>query len=431
MWSQVIDLCPRHFPLCLFVDHTRTYASLITPPGEGGIGIIALWGPAAVDILSESFVGSSRSAEQLPAGALAHGVIRKDGRTLDEIILARLRPPHPGLAGPYFEVNCHGGVMAVRGVLRRLEQAGARVVEPDELQRAEAGPPLSRGAICAAARRELLRAPTRLSVLMLLHQARGALSREIDRVSGLLERGESGAALRRLEALLAAAPLGRALVHPPRGALLGPPNAGKSTLFNALLEEERVVVHHQPGTTRDVVTETVSIRGVPFELMDAAGIAPPRDGVEEHAVRRARDLARRCDVALVLFDARTRKLPDSLPQINPKARRIAVANKVDLLPEEGGGRLLACDGTDLVRVSALRAQNLDGLERALVRPYREHIPSCRQGGPVPFNEETVEALEAVRAELADGSASGPARLLRELRAERTIDDGEPDADGPS
>mgnify|MGYP006287824445 FL=1 len=391
------------------------YVAVITPPGEGGIGIIALWGPGAVRVLAENFAGSSRDAAQLDPGAMGHGSIRRDGQTLDEVILARLGPPHEKVEAPYFEVNCHGGAMAVRAVLGRLEEAGARVVDPTEVQKPATGPPLSRDRISAAAGRELLHAPTRLSLIMLLHQKDGALSRALDDISKLLDSGEKAEALDRLDALLAIAPLGRALVDPPQVALLGPPNAGKSTLFNALLEQERVIVHHEPGTTRDVVRETVSIRGVPFELMDAAGIAPPRDGVEEHAVNRARRLAGRCDVALIVFDARAGHIPDGLPSINPEARRLAAANKMDLVSPDEAERLSPPEADEFVHVSALHGRNLEQLEEALLAPYAEFTQQCREGAPVPFDKEAVRALETVREELANGSAPVAVALLRELR----------------
>ncbi|KPK61807.1 MAG: hypothetical protein AMK73_07655, partial [Planctomycetes bacterium SM23_32] len=273
----------------------------MTPPGEGGIGIIALAGAGAARLLDRVFVGTRRGASELPLGAIAHGTVRRQAEVVDEVIVARLQAE----AEPRFEVNCHGGIVAVRAVLRCLEEAGARVVDPSQfMPRARGGGPLSPSGVRERALAALPHALTRLGAAMLLHQAGGALGDEVGRVCHLLDAGRPEEAAARLDAALEMAPLGRALLNPPKVALLGPPNVGKSTLLNALLHEERVIVHHEPGTTRDVVAETVSLGGVPFELMDSAGIRATDDDLERMAVDRAADLAARCDVALVLFDAR-------------------------------------------------------------------------------------------------------------------------------
>jgi len=370
------------------MNAATTYTCRITPLGEGGIGIVALWGPGAAALLERFFAGSGgRSASELRPGQLAHGHVRRDGRTLDEVILARIASPFPGLPEPYFEVNSHGGVAAVRAVQTCFEEAGAEPIQWEKLFEDPAGGALSPAGIRMSARRELPRAPTRLAATMLLHQEAGALARELARIENLSRSGASGRAREALDALLSTWPLGRALLNPPRVALLGPPNAGKSTLFNALLDEERVIVHHEPGTTRDVIVETVSIRGVPFDLMDAAGIRRPEDEVEREAVRRARALAGKCEVALVVFDVRE-GFPADLGALPRGIRIIPVANKIDLL---SGPR--ASDGEPgTVRISARERTNLTELEDALLEPYRDIVGPCRRGGPVVFSEDMRVAL---------------------------------------
>ncbi len=357
-------------------SHTR--ACLLTPPGEGGIGIIALAGPGSARVLDAVFAGTRRRASALAQGAVAHGTIRRGGAVVDEVIVARV--------GDAFEVNCHGGVAAVRAVLACLEEAGAQLVTAAEFAGPTSGDPLSPEGIRARALALLPGAPTRLAAAMLLHQADGVLARELDAIAAC----DGVEAARRLDALLRTAPLGRALLQPPRVALLGPPNAGKSTLLNALLEEERVIVHPEPGTTRDVVRETVSVRGVPFEVMDAAGIRAAEDEVERLAVERAAALAGACEVALLVYDAREdpeRALAE-VPPPGPDARVILVANKSDLLvgPARGGG----------VLISAKRRQGLDALEAELLAPYADLIEPAGAGAAVVFDEEIEAALRAHR-----------------------------------
>ncbi len=365
-------------------------AILLTSPGEGGIGIIALRGPGAMRVLGRVFGGTRRAAAELEPGMMAHGTIRRDGRVLDEVILARVEPDAPAPPGPWYEVNCHGGVMAVRAVLDRLIEAGARRADLAP----PAGPPLSREGIRRRALAALPHAPTRLTVLMLLHQARGALADEAERIAGLLEHDQAAEAVRRLDALLETAPLGRALLEAPRVALIGPPNAGKSTLFNALFEQERVIVHEEPGTTRDIVSEVVSVRGVPFRIMDAAGIGETADEVERLAVERARALARQCEVALAVFDVRRGADAGLIPPMRPEARLITVLNKTDLL--EGPPPDSPAAGGPVVRISARERTNLADLEDALLAPYAALLPRCREGGPIVFSGEIEDALRRLR-----------------------------------
>ncbi|MFO8008416.1 MAG: GTPase, partial [Candidatus Brocadiia bacterium] len=357
------------------------------PLGEGGIGIIAVWGSGATSVLGNLFRGTKVGATELPPGRIAHGTVRRGEQVLDEVLLARTEPPHEGVEPPCFELNCHGGVAAVRAVMRRLEEAGARRTAwpgpaPGGL------PALSEEGIRARAMAALPRAQTRLGAAMLLHQAGGALHAETERIASLQENNRTKEARKRLRALLGTVPLGRALLEPPRVALLGPPNAGKSTLFNALLEQERVIVHHEPGTTRDVVRETVSVRGVPFELMDAAGIGEAADDLEAEAMRRARALAAECDMALVVFDARNGP-PAAILREVASVRRVLVANKADLLDGTPAG--VADD--QAVVLSALEGTGLDELEEALLAPYAAALPACRAGDAVVFGDELRDALQ--------------------------------------
>lgn len=402
-------------------------ASVITAPGEGGIGIIALTGPEAAQLLDKVFVGTKRRASRIPPGSIAHGTIRRGEAVLDEVIVAHLAPEGRPTAEPYFEVNCHGGVAAVQAVLGCLKEAGAQVLPWRQFT--DGGPPpgspLSQVAIKVRAIALVPRAPTRLAAAMLLHQADGALSREVQAIGDLLTVGAAQDASARLDDLLRTARLGRALLRPPKVALLGPPNVGKSTLLNTLLEEERVIVHHEPGTTRDVVAETVSLRGVPFELLDSAGIRATQDDMERCAVRRAADLGATCDVALLIFDAREgiRRSWSSMPAISQDAETILVGNKIDLLAGRppAPARSARLTGSPVIYISARDKTNIDQLESALLRPYEDLIEHCRGGGAVLFDTETEEAVRQVRDHLATDGPERALGALRPLCAERPVD----------
>ncbi|MDP6440012.1 MAG: GTP-binding protein, partial [Candidatus Brocadiia bacterium] len=400
-------------------------AAIITPPGEGGIGIIALAGPAAAEVLGAVFAGTHRGAAEIAPGSIAHGRVVRGGATLDEVIVARLGEPCAAGDEAVFEINCHGGVQAVQAVLRCLGEAGAAVVRAEGLQGGPADTcrPLSRGAVRAAALSLLPRAQTRLGARMLLGQAGGALSGELSGVSEDLAAGPGAApgAEECLAAVLATAPLARALLEPPRVLLAGPPNVGKSTLMNALLRRERVIVHHRPGTTRDAVREVVSVRGLPLEIIDTAGIRAAAGEVEREAVRRAAALLQTCDVALVLFDARSGPgwAAEHEQELRGVPRLVLVGNKIDLLREEpavarrpDSPRLPAEFGdVPEVFIAASEGRGIERVESVLLAPYEGAMRAVERGAPAAFTAGIAAALERVRSALREG---GPARALEEL-----------------
>jgi len=394
-----------------------TWASVITPPGEGGIGIVALGGPDAAAALARFFRPTHGRTDDLPVGGIAYGHIVRDGQTVDEVIVTCL----DGAASPagelFYEVNCHGGPVAVQTVLDCFRSAGAEVVPWQEIGggAAAGAPVLSPGAIRTAALALLPRAETRLAARMLLHQASGALARALEELRRRIEAGEQCAEV--LRALLATAPLGRALLRPPSVLLAGPPNAGKSTLLNALLRRERVIVHPHPGTTRDVVRETVSLGGVPFELMDSAGLRSGGDEVERLAIQKTTEMLGRSDVVLFVYDARrpaARELAE-IPAIAPAGRWILVANKIDLLaalPEADPVPDAFLDAPRLF-VSAREGRGIEQVESALLAPYRDQLEPCAAGAPMVFTPEMAAALRQVEDALSGGD---PKRALGELNA---------------
>jgi tRNA modification GTPase len=383
--------------------------------------MVVLTGPGAAQILDSVFVGTRRKAAQIPSGSIAHGRMVRDGATVDEVVVAYFDGPSSPTGEPFFEVNCHGGIVAVQSVLACLRQAGARVVPWQSLSLGHrpASGILSATSLRAAALARLPRAQTRLAARMLLHQAKGALSSALDAVRCDLLAARAGTsaavpspamahALDALHSLLAMAPLGMALLDPAKVLIAGPPNVGKSSLLNALLHRERVIVHPHPGTTRDVVREVICIAGVPFELIDSAGMRQGADDQEQLAVRKAADLFAGCDVLLLVYDVRE-PLAEALKQMPPLqtcARTIMIGNKIDLWAQPHGRAAH-------IFISARQARNLDQVEAALLAPYRDLIPACEAGGPVIFTHEVQATVERVAARLEE---DGPEEGLRELEA---------------
>jgi len=397
--------------------HVR--AAIITAHGEGGIGIIALTGPGAGALLDRFFGGTRRKASEMAAGSLAHGCIKRQGKVLDEVILARLGPAPSPTGRLYYEVNCHGGVMAVRSVLKCFQDAGAEVVSPGELTGAALAEKASFAELTRLRALERLpRARTRLAAGMLLHQASGALDRKAHEIAGFLSANRP-LAMQELESLLETAEFAQALLEGVKVAIVGPPNVGKSTLLNTLLRRERVLVHEEAGTTRDIVSEPVAIEGVPFELMDCAGIHTPADEIEADAVARARALASRADLILLMFDVREgmRAATQIVPAVGTARRLIRVGNKVDLaggsLPESAGEPF---GDAPLLHISARTGENIGALEAELVRPYGRLIRHCRRGGAVLFDRELAQPFREVHDVLLRDGAQRAQQQLRELIA---------------
>ncbi|MGB6918071.1 MAG: GTPase, partial [Phycisphaerae bacterium] len=267
--------------------------SVLTPPGRGGIAVVRCLGPAAPETLAACFRPPGRAPDLPAVGRLAYGHFRDaDGRPLDEIILYRE-------AETVFEVNCHGGPAAVEAVCRRLADLGLEKVDPDRLLALEGAGPIERDA-----ERMLREARTPLAGRILLDQRNGALARAIERILKALAAGRSAEAGKELDALLERWwGCGRLLASPPRVAVAGPPNVGKSTLVNRLVGAERVITSATPGTTRDYVEADAAIEGLPVVLVDTAGLRETEEHIEREGVTRAHRQVAGAAVVVYLLDA--------------------------------------------------------------------------------------------------------------------------------
>jgi len=309
--------------------------------------------------------------------------LARDGRAADQVMVRSAA----GFTGEEtVEITCHGGPAVVERVfdLLGLARAGAtelleRGVETGALDR-----------IQAEAWAFLPGAVTELAARTLQDQAGGALSRAVSAL-----RSVDG-----VRTLLETAPLGRALARPPRIVLAGRPNAGKSTLFNALVDADRAIVSPVAGTTRDPVRERISIDGVPFELVDTAGVGEPGDDLERMAIDRTRKALGEADLVLELVG------PGEPPSSIGGPRRILVAGKADLASGRPSGEALPVSGKTGLGLQELRRRILDSFG---IRP------TLPEGAPAIFTPRQegllVEAaagrlpLEEARRRLLRGPAA--------------------------
>lgn len=360
--------------------------AILTPIGQGGIGVVRVVGPGAVELVGRVFRARSGALVEVDPTRIHYGHIVDDGEMVDEV-LVRFVPPDAA------EVDCHGGIVAVQRVLECLVKQGATAVEPKTLLDRQAP-----SRIRAEAATALLRAATPLGVEALLDQLNGALEAAL----GALPWDEPAHAADALRHLLPSERFGRALWQAPAVAIVGPANAGKSTLFNALAREERMIVLPQPGTTRDAVSTEVAIAGLPVWLVDTAGEREPDSAIEVEAIARSRSAAAAARLVLLLLDGAQPEPPAA--DLVGRARlphHLAVLNKADL-----GLAAWTADLPDAIAISAATGDGLDELCRRIAAALVGN-PQHARGEPMVFTERqgnllrsAVAAIEAGRPEEA-------------------------------
>jgi tRNA modification GTPase len=392
-------------PFCLILSKIKdmfslddTIAAISTPLGEGGIGIVRLSGPDALQILQCIF---NRPAQLLPR-RLTYGHVTDpvDGSLIDECLVAYLPAPHTYTRQDVVEIQVHSGLMPLRRTLEQCLRQGARLAGPGEFtMRAFLNGRIDLAQ--AEAVLDVIRARTDAGLRVAVEQLGGRLSDETRAVRrallDLLAYLEASIdfsqdelwlraigptldlAVRQLGAMLTGADQGIILRQGVRVAIVGRPNVGKSSLLNGLLRMKRAIVASSPGTTRDTLEETVNLGGVPFVLIDTAGIGETNDPVERLGVERSRQVLVGADLTLMVVDG-SQPIEDGDLQITASINGrpvIIVFNKIDKLAVPEGftpelrlqlRTLLPGHSTtsSAVAVSALTGQGLAELERMLV-----------------------------------------------------------------
>jgi tRNA modification GTPase len=368
-----------------------TIAAIATPLGEGGLAVVRLSGAGAMAIADASFqpVGPT-SLKPSAAGShtIHYGKIVDGGRVIDEVLLATLRAPRTFTREDTVEISCHGGLLPAKLVLDTLLKNGARLAEPGEFTRRA----FLHGRIDLAqaeAVADLIHSRTELSLSAANEQLAGKLSRRIDKLRDdlmltlahveahldfpdediapdargkLLERLENAIVF--MDELLRTANEGQILRRGIRAAILGRPNAGKSSLLNQLLGRDRAIVSPIPGTTRDTIEETANIRGIPVVFIDTAGLREAGDEIEVEGIRRSRQTLAAAELILHVFDASQPLTPADMNYLTEFAgkKRILVRNKTDL---PSHFNLPANPDASVVDVCCLNGQGIEALKDAI------------------------------------------------------------------
>jgi tRNA modification GTPase len=384
----------------------------LTARAESAIAIFRVCGPRAAEVLAEIF--RPNGAAPLAAGQVRVGRILDGPRVLDDAVV-RIREAPDGWEA---EISVHGGLWVGERLEALLRDAGGRPLEEPERWPAAPQPD---DAVLAEAREGLLASFADAQVFFFLDAIEGSLSRALESIERSIAAAPSEAAAiaDRLEALLRRAPLGLAMTQPPSVIFAGVPNAGKSTLFNALVGESRAIVSAEPGTTRDVVEERVSIAGLPARMLDSAGIRRSADAVERLGVARAEEARGAADIVVVLID------PTADPEeqcrlaeaVGPRSRRIVALSKADR-PEAAA--LLASPRLaplGVLPVSALSGTGIAAL-RELIVARSPFGAAASVSQAAPFRPRHVAALSECLDLLRGSSLTRAGAVLAGLRSGR-------------
>ena len=425
-----------------------TIAAIATPPGQSGIGIVRMTGPQAVTIADGLFRPASNAPgpSEQATFTTRYGHVLDGEEPLDEVLLTVMRAPRTYTTQDVVEINCHGGAVPLRRTLELVLRRGARLADPGEFtKRAFYFGRLDLAQAEAVA--DVITARTEAAHRAAMHHLSGGLSERIrdfrDRLMDLdgyveasidfaeddidfLTREQLRGGIERLAAdmrdLLGSAEAGRALREGVRAAIAGRPNVGKSSLMNALLREDRVIVTPHPGTTRDVIEETVNVRGLPITLADTAGLREPGDEIEQAGVSLARDWIDRADMVLLVIDGAEplRDEDRSLLAELRGNRTLVVVNKADLPQQVSDAQLAPLAAAPLVHISALTGEGLDALEEAMARLTwsGEAAPGAEVIVTNVRHKLAIEqAAEALDRCLASEAGGAPEEILAEdLRA---------------
>ncbi len=409
-----------------------TIAAIATAPGEGAVGIVRVSGPDAAVIAERIVCGRLRDRRAV----FARFRSPENGALLDEGLALLMRGPRSYTGEDVVELHGHGGTLTLRRLLEAALVAGARAAEPGEftlraflngrldLTQAEAVLALVQARTAGAAElalaglegrlREPIRA-ARAAALELLAYL-GARADFPDEDVPLREiRPELTALCERLDRLLAGAEFGLIQREGVRVAIVGRPNAGKSSLLNRLLRQERAIVTPVPGTTRDTLQESANLRGLPVVLTDTAGIRETVDTVERLGVERSRASAAASDLVLLVVDASEPLTGDDRTLLEEPfgARRVVALNKCDLPPAVNGDDP-ALAGLVAVPVSALTGDGLEALEQALYDAATAGTHRPAEGAAlttVRQRDAARRAAEHAHAALSGLDAGAPEDLL--------------------
>lgn len=389
------------------VHQEEAICALATANGVGAIAVIRVSGFGAIEIVNAFFRGKDLTRTQ--SHTVHFGTIRDTDEIIDEVLVTVFRSPASFTKEDSVEISCHGSDYIIRRILKLLVKGGARIAKPGEFtQRAFLNGQFD--LVQAEAVADLIAADSEASHRAALHQLRGGFSKqlaslreELIHFASLVEleldfgeedvefagRDDLRALINRLQQslqpLIESFDFGNALKEGVPVAIIGAPNVGKSTLLNALLNEEKAIVTAIAGTTRDVIEDTMVLGGIKFRFIDTAGIRETKDIVEAIGIERSKKAMAKADIVLLLFDSEEtfRELGPLVEDIPDEKKVVWVRNKVDITsPPDGVFGISAATGQGLEelkhRITQIASsQSQSGIVVTNLRHY-EHLLKTHQ-----------------------------------------------------
>ncbi|AVQ27693.1 tRNA uridine-5-carboxymethylaminomethyl(34) synthesis GTPase MnmE [Fusobacterium ulcerans] len=367
-----------------------TIAAISTPRGEGGIGIVRISGNNALEILGKIFKPKSKkNIEELKNFSINYGHLYDGKNLVDEVLVSIMKAPNTYTKEDIVEINCHGGFVITEKVLETVLKNGARISESGEFTRRA----FLNGRLDltqAEAVMDIIHGKTEKSVSLSLDQLRGDLKEQIGHLKKLvldvaahinvvLDYPEEGiddplpenlvGNLREVmdttDILIRSYDKGKMIKEGIKTAIVGKPNVGKSSILNSVLKEERAIVTHVAGTTRDVIEEVVNLKGIPLVLVDTAGIRKTDDLVENIGVEKSKQLIESADLILFVVDG-SRALDEEDMRIHEaiKAEKvIGILNKIDIREDIDLSPLTKIN--KWLEISAIKNQGIDEMEEEI------------------------------------------------------------------
>jgi tRNA modification GTPase len=419
------------------LSKNETIVAIATPPGRGGIGIVRLSGPEAVAIAEPML--RLRNPLTHTQARFADLLDLDTQEKLDEAVVTFFAEPHSYTGEDVVEIAAHGSPVILETMVRQALEGGARLAAPGEFtQRAFLGGRID--LTQAEAVHDLIEAQTLYQARVAAQQLHGALSRRIKPIKeglvaliAVLEAGidfaeddidvlPNAEIIKRIEEL-------RASLQPIAGsfargrvvhaglmlAIVGRPNAGKSSLFNRLVERERAIVTAAPGTTRDLVTERVSLGGIPVELVDTAGMREASDEAEQIGIRKSREALTDADVVLMVLDATAPPEQEEMELLATLTQRraLVVVNKSDLAhPSASVQAALDGLGLAIVHTSALSGEGVGELKQKMLAVVGQSTADTETGMLTSLRQ--YEAVTATLEGLAAADSAATQNIPHEM-----------------